>query len=505
MGMDSTEFHKKLGAAKKDAGGLAGALGAIGGMLSLGAAVAWLTRVSEKMVDLRRQSEDLGASLSFVAGLSKLETQFDAAQGSGKKAMMVLAESIGKAREEGGEAAKVFQKFGIELFNIDGSAKSNEAVFKEIATAYANAGDAASRAAVSYAFFGKAGREINNILGMGGRGLEDYITKQKELGNIMGDRQLRDAAKNWEQLRNWISSSADGMGMLASKAALGLRAMGAFVRGVATGDIRGSMQQMRNSLGGEQQDAGPNRNSFLETEEEIIDRYIKEQEELAKINRLIEEQGASDEKMLELLMDDMTKAWEKISKMKEGSVERAKEELEMKKKEVEYTKIRQRMEESDKQALRERDQAMAKIAASQKEYEASLARLNQQRGGAVKEAQDARAERTKFTLEELASANPRFIGSAQLRADAIAAREARRLESQAGFLKFRGREGDLDRAKELFSQADKVRAGIGSLAESERFPFKSMDEGIKRVDEAIRELNKKAEDEGLKVKPVLAK
>lgn len=196
---------------------------------------------------------------------------------------------------------------------------------------------------------------------------------------------------------------------------------------------------------------------------------------------------------------------ERIRGMEEGSVERAKEELEMKKKEIEYTKIRQRMEESDKQALRERDQAMAKIAASQKEYEASLARLNQQRGGAVKEAQDARAERTKFTLEELASANPRFIGSAQLRADAIAAREARRLESQAGFLKFRGREGDLDRAKELFSQADKVRAGIGSLAESERFPFKSMDEGIKRVDEAIRELNKKAEDEGLKVKPVLAK
>lgn len=505
MGMDSTEFHKKLGAAKKDAGGLATALGAIGGMLSLGSAVAWLTRVSEKMVDIRRQSEDLGASLSFVAGLSKLETQFDAAQGSGKKAMMVLAESIGKAREEGGEAAKVFQKFGINLFNLDGTAKTTEAVFKEIATAYANTGDAASRAALSYQFFGKAGREINNILGLGGKGLDDYIAKQKELGNIMGERQLSDAAKNWEQLRNWIGSTAEAMGMLASKLALGLRGMGVLVRGVVTGDIRGSLRQMRESLDSNQPGQGQNRNSFAETEEVILDRLIKQREELEKINRLIEEQGASDEKLLTLLMDDMEKSMDRIRGMEEGSLERAKEELEMKKKEVEYTKIRQKMEESDKQALRERNQAMAKIAASQKEYEASLARLGAQRTEAVAAAADARGERTKFTLEELAGANLRNIGSQSLRADVIAARQVRQLESQAGFLKFRGREGDIEQAKRLFSEADKVRAGIGSLAESERFPFKSIDEGIARVDEGIKELNAKAQGDGLKVKPVLAK
>lgn len=505
MGMDSSEFHKKLGEAKAGAAGLSGALGAIGGLLSFGAAVGWLTRVSEKMVDLRRQSEDLGASLSFVAGLSKLENQFDAAQGSGKKAMSVLAESVGRAREEGGEAAKVFQKFGVELFNLDGSAKTNEAVFKDIATAYAGAGDASSRAAVAFAFFGKAGREINNILGLGGKGLDDYIAKQKELGNIMGERQMRDSAKNWEQLRNWISSSADAMGRLASKAALGLRAVGAVGRGIVRGDVTGSLREMRASLGGDQAEPGQNRNSFAETEEVILDRLTKQRDELDKINRLIEEQGASDEKVLALLMGDMEKSMERIRGMEEGSIDRAKEELEMKKKEVEFTKIRQRMEDSDKQALRERDQAMAKIAASQKEYESSLARMAGQRGGAVKAAEDARGERTKFSLEELTNLNPRFIGSAKLRADVFAAREARNLESRAGFLKFRGREGDLDQSKNLFIQADKVRAGITSLSESERFPFKSIDEGIASVDEAIRDLNKKAAGEGLVVKPVVGK
>jgi len=505
MGMDSTEFHRKLGEAKAGAGGLAGALGAIGGMLSLGAAVAWLTRVSEKMVDLRRQSEDLGASISFVAGISKLERQFDAAAGSGKKAMTVLAESIGKARTEGGEAAKDFKKFGIELFNLDGSAKSNEAIFKEISTAYANAGDAASRAAVSYAFFGKAGREINNILGMGGKGLDEYIAKQKELGAIMGERGMRDASKNWEQIRNMVFGATDALGQFANKAALGLRAAGAFFRGVAQGDIRGSMTRMRESLATGGPDEGMNRNSFLETEESILDRLTTQRAELDKINRLIEEQGASDEKLLDLLMGDMEKSMERIRGMEEGSLDRAKEELEMKKKEVEYTKIRQKMEESDKQALRERDQAVAKIAASQKEYEASLARAAGQRGQAVQAATDARAERTKFTNEQLVNANINNVKDPRLRADIIEARKAQALENRANFLKFRGGAGDLGEAGKLFSQAEKVRAGISSLSEAERFPFKSIDAGIASVDEAIRELNKKAEGDGLKVKAVLSK
>lgn len=506
MGMDSTEFHKKLGAAKKDAGGLASALGAIGGALSLGAAVAWLTRVSEKMVDLRRQSEDLGTSLSFTAGLSKLEIQFDAAQGSGKRAMTVLAESIGKARTEGGEAAKVFQKFGVELFNLDGSAKSNEAIFKDIATAYSNAGDASSRAAVAFAFFGKAGREINNILGMGGKGLDDYIAKQKKLGGILDEGKAVRGSVAFERLRGTIKGLADDAGNVATKFVGMIARVNAFWGAVSGGaSLKDAARISREQLMPEASGDGMNRNSFADTEEVILDRLIKQRDELEKINRLIEEQGASDEKLLTLLMDDMEKSMERIRGMEEGSLDRAKEELEMKKKEVEYTKIRQKMEESDKQALRERDQAMAKIAASQKEYEASLARLGAQRIGAVAAAADARGERTKFTLEELAGANPRNIGSQSLRADVIAARQVRQLESQAGFLKFRGREGDIEQAKRLFSEADKVRAGIGSLAESERFPFKSIDEGIARVDEGIKELNAKAQGDGLKVKPVLAK
>ena len=86
----------------------------------------------------------------------------------------------------------------------------------------------------------------------------------------------------------------------------------------------------------------------------------------------------------------------------------------------------------------------------------------------------------------------------------MAAREVSRLESQAGFLKNRGGVGDLAEAAKRLSVADKVRAGISSIRDTERFPFANMDANIASIDETMEALLTQARTDGLNVQAIMA-
>ncbi len=493
MGMDASAFNRGLQSAKVKAKEFGFSFEKIAGVFALSGTVAWLARVSERMTGLRRQAEDLGASMAFMAGLSSLERKFDAPAGSAANAMQKLVETIGAARDGSAEAQAKFAKLGVSLYDANGFAKNGEAVFKEISSRISSASDASQRAALSFEIFGKAGREVNNIVGMGGEALDEFVSKQGR-----SEAMLQAQAKNWEQIRTGIKGAAEGAGDFASKLALGLRALGAFGRGIISGDVRGQLSIMRTALRADSGERGTRSGDTYESEEAAIERLGEEAKKAAKVQREIDRVRASDEKKLEILGEEQIQLLKEVHELRDGSLERRQKELEFAKNLNEWEKLNLKLVE-------EKAEAEKKAADANREQAGQiLARVNAAQAGAVgieehkRAVTEQREDRTKFTLAELSGANLRGISDRKLRADILKAREVQRLETEAGRLLYRGERAG---AEAMFSKADTLRAGIEALKSAERLTdiFKATQE----VSAEIRKFNSLAENEGFYVRPLL--
>jgi hypothetical protein len=154
---------------------------------------------------------------------------------------------------------------------------------------------------------------------------------------------------------------------------------------------------------------------------------------------------------------------------------------------------------------RELEAKKALLVGKQAAAQAKVNQMEKTREEAVKDVAKAKGERSKFTLAELAGANLRNVADPVLRGDIIKAREALQLEQQGERIRQRGGVGFFEQSQEAFSKAEKIRAGITSATESERFPFQSLDAGIKSIDEKIASLVSQAGDDGIVVQLKLRK
>ena len=473
--------------------------GALGITIGLAAVVGWVERVSERMVALRRQAEDLGASMTFTAGLSSLERQFDAPAGSATKALQVLVEQVGKARTEGGEAMEKFDRFGISLYDANGTARSGEAVFKDVSTAIANASDASTRAAIAFAFFGKAGREVNNILAMGGEELDSFVKSQGK-SEIM----LQQQAKNWEQIRSSVKGASESVGDYVSKAALVARSFKAITFGILTGDIRGQWNVMREELKPDKRDEGTKK------QDEETARLAK-QKKLAEDLASIAKEKASfqydqleGEEKIAALDIKLIALYEKLKGLKDGTLEHEKTELEFLKKNAEWRDlINKRVEAGakiDEEANKKQIEFAQQMLADVNKFTTRKAELE----GRVADVESSRADRTKFTLAELAGGNLRGISDPKLRADIIGAREAARLagvDGKGGLAEQARMRGNTAEAERLQSRADQIKAGLSNLKSSE---LTSIAVDIAKVNMEVHKFNETAAN-GFKVFPVMGK
>lgn len=173
LGVDGTAFRRGMTSLLADSKGFASKLSSSWKeILSVSAIAYAIKQTSERMVELRQTAEDVGVSLGFLVKYQTLAQNFGASTEQANSAMMKLAETIGQARTEGGEAQKKFENVGIALYEQNGEARTTEAVFKDIAERYRNTSDAATKAALALEFFGKTGRAVNNVLAEGADGIE---------------------------------------------------------------------------------------------------------------------------------------------------------------------------------------------------------------------------------------------------------------------------------------------------------------------------------------------
>jgi hypothetical protein len=480
LGLDAKSFQRGLTSVRASAKQWSNEVASsFKSAFAVGAVLAGIKTLADQMLQLKRNAEDFGTSIEFLQGIQRLSVKFGGSAEDANNALTKLAETIGQARTEGGAAEDKFKRFGISLYDTAGQAKTTEEVFKDIANAYRNSSDAATKAALAFEFFGRTGRNINNILGEGADGIDSYTKQMERFWLVASPEKVNAMADAWNRLKASISGlAANILGGAASGLQFSFGLMGALSTGASVRDALNAASEAagysgqiaeRGSQAVDQAQRLAAENQKLadiaERTEKIRRDGVAETDKERLANLSIEIQMARDAMQAE---DDKVKRAEKLLKL---------EELKTKEGEL------QRKIAADAASLQmERMDRIGEIEKRRKELTA------------------AREDRTKFTLGELAGANVRGVSDPALRADIMKAREVQRLQGQAERLRLSGRAGSIGEAQGLLNRADELRQSIGSLRSEERLT--NMDRNIADTKQAIREMNTLSKETGIKVRPL---
>lgn len=492
LGLDAKGFQRGITSIKSQVNDLATEKwSAFKKALSIGAAVEGVRRLGEAMLELRRRSEDIGASTDFLQSFDMMAVKFGGSAETANNALLKLTETIGQARTEGGAAEEKFKRFGIALYDVNGQSRTTEEVFKAIADAYKNSSDAATKAALAFEFFGKTGRDVNNILGEGSAGIDAYTEKMKSLGLVASAANVNAVADAWNNLKaNIAGASATLTGSLIRFLSLPFSFSGALSGGAGISgalDIAdelssGSGQTER---GNEAQDRARREADELEKIEDINQRIAKVRRDAAATtedetiaNLRLEVDLARDAMQAE---DERVKRAEKLLKLEEAKAKLGEAE---RKRDVEAAKAKDREREAEVQ-----------------DHIAKMDRLAELMGQQRDQRQQAVESRFRFSLQELAEANPnQFRGN--VRRDIFGAREVQRLEQQARWQNLFGTEAERDR---LQAMADERRQQIGLLRSDEKYQFRELEKSGSESAEALKTLTRYAKENGIPVKPVMGR
>lgn len=199
-------------AVKGLAAGFAGGVLA-GGIAGLATGLAEATkRGLDQAASLGEVSQQLGVTSRDLQIYRYAASQVGIEQDAMDLGLQRLTKSLGQAAA-GGKQAKVFAELGIDIHNANGSIKTAGEVIPQLADALARMPDAASRAAVEVALFGKSGQQLDTLLAGGSKGVNDLANAAERLGLVLSPEQIKkadDARDKLDALKQVIEAKIAG-------------------------------------------------------------------------------------------------------------------------------------------------------------------------------------------------------------------------------------------------------------------------------------------------------
>lgn len=494
IAVDGTAFRRGMTALLADAKGFASKLSSSWKeILSVSAIAYGIKETAQRMVELRQTAEDVGVSLGFLVKYQSLAQNFGASTEQANAAMMKLAETIGQARTEGGDAQKKFENVGIALYEQNGEARTTEAVFKDVAERYRNTSDAATKAALALEFFGKTGRQINNVLAEGADGVEKLGGKFLGLSTGLGAVEAGALAGFTKGLSRLASATKDVaaaysgrfiefiriIGMTGAAPFRGMRFGEAFTKEL---DRLVEVSKDLDSSGSRDQDArDKQRAETTKREADASERVLTLRD---KVRAMYLAQLQDSEQIVELekelaeLLDSEADAIMTENELLEKN-------LKIQEKELQIAKMKEREAQKMAKHLDEEEQAIQDVINARKvEFMNLLDKFK-----ASKIAVGATiADRMKYTEEEFANANLRGIVDPETR------RQAAIYQQQVMPLKFRAaqqrKKGFFNEAIATETQAQQIMAGLnrmqGSNEAAQLVELKAQNEKLKMLASAVQ-------------------
>lgn len=171
----------------------------VGTTLAFTAAAGAISLVAKKSFDFA----DAIGKVATRTGLSTDTVQaFQIAAVEAGVDIEVANKSLEKFTSSIGDAAKglktqrdILDDLGVELKNADGSFKSTDEVLRDVSDGIAGLSSEFEKSSVGAALFGRAGRQVMDVLDDGGAAFDAYIDKARQYGLLLGESGIRQSEK----------------------------------------------------------------------------------------------------------------------------------------------------------------------------------------------------------------------------------------------------------------------------------------------------------------------
>ena len=171
----------------------------VGTTLAFTAAAGAISLVAKKSFDFA----DAIGKVATRTGLSTDTVQaFQIAAVEAGVDIEVANKSLEKFTSSIGDAAKglktqrdILDDLGVELKNADGSFKSTDEVLRDVSDGIAGLSSEFEKTSVGAALFGRAGRQVMDVLDDGGAAFDAYIDKARQYGLLLGESGIKQSEK----------------------------------------------------------------------------------------------------------------------------------------------------------------------------------------------------------------------------------------------------------------------------------------------------------------------
>jgi hypothetical protein len=209
---ESLKFQKELDQAKrklsafdKSAGATAKQIGTVLGAAAVAAGTG-LAYMAKKAIDLADDTSKAAQKIGLTTeSLSQLRFAADlagVASNSLDKSMQKLNRSMSESViTNTSKAAMAFSALGVEVENTDGSLRSSDDVFSDLAERFSKMRDGATKTALAMDIFGKSGADLIPLLNGGAAAIKSAREEADALGQTISGK----AAKAAEQFNDNLS------------------------------------------------------------------------------------------------------------------------------------------------------------------------------------------------------------------------------------------------------------------------------------------------------------
>lgn len=160
--------------------------------------------------DLNDMAQKAGASVRVLSQLSYAAKQNGSDLQGVSTGLVKLANSMQAAYDGGKQQIAAFKALTVEYKNADGSLRSTDEVFKDIAESSSQYEDSASKTAVAIDLLGKSGADLIPTLNLGRKGLSDLADEADRVGATIDDKTAQALGDFNDQLDK-LEASAQGV------------------------------------------------------------------------------------------------------------------------------------------------------------------------------------------------------------------------------------------------------------------------------------------------------
>jgi len=503
MGLDVGPFKRGLSKARGAATSFNAGLGSIGiGSIGAVGLLAFAKSAADAAAELKRTGEAVGENVETVQALGFAASQNGSSVEEMNKALLKLSVNIGKANAGEAEAIRKFQDYGISIRDARGQLIGTDGVLKQIADRVAAAGSGAEKSAITFELLGKSGTGLVQVLGNGAEGLERLKQLAVETGDVISTEANDSIVEFTDTLNRELGGAMSQITEKAGKMMLGIKQLSVFLGSIskkldgidilaAIGNpfkIQKIFRELKDGFGEAITDAQRVRAQAKMTAE--VGRQLDKLEGIEPLIAKITGLERAREESLESQIEKVNRLEKEEKKLKD--LLKGKNDLEIRgDKELATAKLKLLEKQNELQ------KKQAELVKTENQFRGQGLALQQQLQNAMQSLAAAKGDRSKLSLEELATGNAAGVANEQVARDIVAAKQVQSLLNQAEFQ--RGVRGDLSAADKLFAKADKLRGTISSLRDAERRPFAGMEDQIKNLHEEQKNLVKLAAEEGIKI------